>query len=97
MDIGFGPCTAIGGVRYTLLLVDKHSQSKYVYPLQNLKGSIIKAIRKFLTDIKIVPKLIRTDFDFKLMGGEVLELLTAREIDIETTLRSRQDQNGLVE
>ena len=97
MDIGFGPCTAIGGVRYTLLLVDKHSRYKFVYPLRDLKGSIVKAMKKFLKDVKVKPKLIRTDFDFKLMGGKVLELLDDRGIDIETAPPSRQDQNGLVE
>ena len=97
MDIGFGPCTAIGGVRYTLLLVDKHSRYKFVYPLRDLKGSIVKAMKKFLKDVKVKPKLIRTYFYFKLMGGKVLELLNDRGIDIETAPPSRQDQNGLVE
>ena len=97
IDIGFGPCTAIGGVIYTLLLVDKHSRYKFVYPLRDLKGSIVKAMKKFLKDVKVKPKLIRTDFDFKLIGGKVLDLLDDRGIDIETTPPSRQDQNGLVE
>lgn len=30
MDIGHGPCTAIGGARYTLLLVDKSTRFKFV-------------------------------------------------------------------
>jgi hypothetical protein len=37
IDIGFGPCTAIGGIKYTLLAVNKKTRLKLVYGLTNLK------------------------------------------------------------
>jgi hypothetical protein len=68
MDIGFGPDTSIGGIRYTLLLVDKFSQYKFIYRLKNLTSSLTEAMQKFLIDCGTKPVLIRTDFDYKLMG-----------------------------
>ncbi len=97
MDIGFGPCTAIGGVRYTLLLVDKYSKYKFVYGLKNLNDSILNAMKKFITDVGVKPKLIRTDFDYKLMGGDVASFLTDEKVRIESAPPKRQDENGLVE
>ncbi len=46
MDIGFGPCHAIGGVRYTLLIVDKATRYKYIYPLRDLKESVVTNMHK---------------------------------------------------
>ena len=37
IDIGFGPCTSIGGIRYTLMAIDKFSRKKLIYGLKNLK------------------------------------------------------------
>jgi hypothetical protein len=72
MDIGYGPGKCIGGIKYTLLLVDKYSRYKFIYRLKNLTSSLHEAMQKFLVDCTIPPKLIRTDFDRKLMGGEVV-------------------------
>ena len=69
LDIGYGPCTAIGGIKYTLLAVDKHSRYKLVYGLKNLKSSLHDAIAQFISDCGVTPKLIRTDFDTKIIGG----------------------------
>ena len=69
MDIVYGPCTAIGGIKYALLLIDKKTRKCYIYGLTNMKGSIKEALQKFVTDVQIPPKLIRTDFDKRLMGG----------------------------
>ena len=98
MDIGFGPCTAIGGARYALLLIDKHSRYKRVYPLKDLKDSLLKAIKLFYKDAKVLPKCIRTDFDPKLIRSKVAEYI---EQEMKTELQAappkRQHQNGLVE
>ena len=40
INIGFGPCTAIGGIRYTLMAVDKKTKLKLVYGLKNLTTSL---------------------------------------------------------
>ena len=97
MDIGFGPTTAIGGIRYCLMLVDKATRIRKLYPLKNLTTSLTKAVQQFLTDVGIKPKLLRTDFDKKLIGSDVKELLLKEKIRIESAPPKRQHQNGLVE
>ena len=50
-DIGYGCRTALWGIRYTILLVDRATRYKYIYPLHNLKDDIVLAFRQFLMDI----------------------------------------------
>jgi hypothetical protein len=97
MDIGYGPDMAIGGIKYTLLLVDKFSRYKFIYGLKNLTTSLHEAMQRFLLDCSVTPTLIRTDFDQKLMGGEVAKLLLQHKVKIESSPPYRQHQNGLVE
>ena len=97
MDIGFGPTTAIGGIRYSLLLVDKATKYRRMYPLKNLTTSITRALKSFLTDVGTTPKLIRTDFDKKLIGSTAREYLESKHIKIQSAPPKRQHQNGLVE
>ena len=96
-NIGFGPCTAIGGIKYTLMLVDKSTRFKFVYGLKNLTSSLLKAFQQFLTDCGTTPTTIRTDFDNKLISGKVKSLLTEKQIKVEASPPYRQHQNGLVE
>jgi hypothetical protein len=58
IDIGYGPCTSIGGVKYVLFAVDKFSRYKMCYGLKNLKGSLLDAIKRFVRDVGVAPKLI---------------------------------------
>jgi dUTP pyrophosphatase len=97
IDIGFGPCTAIGGIKYTLLAVNKKTRQKLIYGLTNLKESLYTAMNRFLIQCGQKPTLIRTDFDRKLIGGKVRQLLDERQIAIEASPPYRQHQNGLVE
>ena len=97
MDIGHGPCTAIGGARYTLLLIDKCTRYKYVFGLKNLTTSLLDAMKRFCLLCGTKPKLIRTDFDNKLIGGEVEKYLLEEKIRVEASPPYRQHQNGLVE
>ncbi len=97
VDIGFGPCTGIGGIKYTLLFVDRSTRFKFIYGLKNLTTSLHSAMQQFLIDCGTVPKIIRTDFDQKLIGGEIKEMLTKNKIRIEAAPPYRQHQNGLVE
>ena len=97
MDIGHGPCTAIGGARYTLLLVDKATRFKFVFGLTNLTTSLLTAMKRFIMLSGIKPKLIRTDFDSKLIGGDVESFLLDQQISVEASPPYRQHQNGLVE
>jgi deoxyuridine 5'-triphosphate nucleotidohydrolase len=97
LDIGFGPCPSIGGYKYTLMAVDRHSRYKLIYGLKNLKASLLEAMKSFLCDCGPKPKLIRTDFDYKIMGGKVGDLLKDQKITIQSSPPYRQHQNGLVE
>jgi hypothetical protein len=98
MDIGYGPDTAIGGIKYTLLLVDKFSRYKFLYGLKNLTTSLHEAMQRFLLDCSVKPTLlIQTDFDQKLMGGEVAKILLENQVKVESSPPYRQHQNGLVE
>jgi hypothetical protein len=97
VDIGFGPCTAICGIKYTLLFVNKSTRFKFVYGLKNLTSSLHSTVNQFLIDCGMQPKTIRTDFDQKLIGGKTKEILTAKNIKIEASPPYRQHQNGLVE
>ena len=97
LDIGFGPCTAIGGIRYTLMAVDKSTRYKMVYGLKNLTTSLHSAIKQFINDCGRPPKLIRTDFDTKIIAGKTKQILDDNNIKIEASPPHRQHQNGLVE
>ena len=96
-DIGFGPTKAIGGVMYSLLLVDKKSRYKLVYPLQNLTSDLLSQLQQFLIDVDGCCKAIRTDFDHKLLGGNVKTFLLDKGIDIDAAPPRQQHKNGLVE
>jgi deoxyuridine 5'-triphosphate nucleotidohydrolase len=97
MDIGYGPTKSIGGAKYTLLLIDKATRYKFIYGLKNLTTSLLDAVKKFLRDCAVIPTLIRTDFDDKLLGGDVGKLLLEHKIQVEGAPPYRQHQNGLVE
>ena len=98
MDIEYGPCTSIGGICFCLLLVDQATRYKRIYPLKNLTTSLLRAMKRFLTDVKVAPKITRKDFDHKLIGGPVSELLQeTNKIDLQAAPPKRQHQNGLVE
>ena len=97
IDIGFGPCTAIGGIKYTLLAVNKKTRQKLIYGLTNLKDSLLTAIQRFITQCGTTPTLIRTDFDKKLIGGKVRKVFDDNNINVEASPPYRQHQNGLVE
>ena len=92
-DIGFGPGRAIGGVNYALLLVDKATRQQQCYPLKNLTTSLLRQMKQFITDVHGQCKEIRTDFDNKLIGGNVWDYLTEKTISISAAPPSRQHQN----
>ena len=83
MDIGYGPTTAIGGIRYSLMLIDKATKLRRMYPLKNMTTSIPRAIKKFLNDVGTKPRIIRTDFDSKFLGAETRDILDTNQIRVE--------------
>ncbi len=97
MDIGYGPCRAIGGIQYTLLVVDRATRHKFVYGLKNLKKSLHEAIQQLMIDCCGKIKMLRTDFDKKLIAGDTRKLLKNNKIQVQASPPYRQHQNGLVE
>ena len=98
VDIGFGPCTAIGGIKYTLYFVERATRTQRIYPLANLKTSLLEGFRKFRRDCgSTKPHTIYTDFDPKLIHGNVSTFLLSENINILAAPPERQHQNGLVE
>jgi len=72
MDIIFGSNTAINGCKYALFIVDKATRYKFIYPMRNPKEyHILTSIQKLTVDIQTFPKLIKTDFDHKLMEAKI--------------------------
>ena len=96
IDIGFGPCNAIGGIKYTLLAVNKKTRTNLVFGLKNLTTSLLHAMQEFLLTCGPTPEIIRTDFDAKLIRGEVKQFLLSKQITIQASPPYRQHQNGLV-
>ena len=98
VDIGFGPCTAIGGIKYSLYFVERATRTQRIYPLANLTSSLLTGFQKFRRDCgKSTPTTIYTDFDPKLIQGQVSEFLLGQNIHILAAPPERQHQNGLVE
>ena len=81
----------------TFLVVDKKTSFKLVYRLKNLTGSLFTSIKQFIQDSMVKQKLIQTDFDHKIIGGQVKEYLLKEDIQIKASPPYRQRQNSLVE
>jgi len=97
MDIIFGSGKAIGGAKYALFLVDRATRHKFIYPLQNLTEDILSSLKLFTKEIGRQPKLIRTDFDHKLIGQKTLALFADQRTTIESAPPDQQNENGLCE
>ena len=85
IDIGFGPTVGLGGIKYSLMCIDKATQIRKVYGLKNLKSSLYQAMQQFIINCGEPPKHLRTDFDSKLFGGKIRQLLRTNNIDIKSS------------
>ena len=79
------------------MLVDKRTRLKRLYGLKNLTSSLLRAFKRFTTEVGTKPKLISTDFDNKIISGPVEEYLTDQQIKIRASPPYRQNENGLIE
>lgn len=78
--------------------MDKTTRHKFIYPLPSTKqDDIIDAVQKFSSDINTNSKLIRTDFDRKLIGAKVTKCLNKKNTKIEAAPTHLQNQNALCE
>ena len=53
LDIGFGPCTSIGGMKYILMAVDCFSRYKLCCGLKKLTTSHLEAIKRLVRDVDV--------------------------------------------
>ena len=97
MDIVYGPSTAIGGITHGLYCVERTTRTQMIFPLKNLKDSLLDGMRKFLRRCGRKPQKLYTDFDPKLITGDVARYLEDKEVEIVAAPPDRQDQNGLSE
>ena len=73
MDIVFCDCVALGGHRYTLILVDLATRYLYIYWMSYLSStSITSALDIFNSEAGQLPKRFHFNFNRKLIGGNVL-------------------------
>ena len=81
-----------------LLLVDATSRKKWIYGLDNLRGtSIVSQLQQFFVDVGRAPRLIQTDFNQKKIGGAVANLCSHRGISLRAAPANQQSKNGLEE
>ena len=83
MDIAYGPTVGIGRIKYALILIDRKTKRKLIYGLKNLKNSIRNALEQYLVDAGTKPRLIKTDFDHRLIGGKTRKYLLNRGVKVE--------------
>ena len=81
IDIVFGPCNTISGIKYTLLAVNKKTRTNLVFGLKNLTTSLLQAMQQFILVCGLKPEIILTDFYSKIIRGEVKNLLTSHQIN----------------
>ena len=77
-DIGYCCRTAIQGYKYALMLVDRATRFKLIFPLRNLKEDIINSFKQAMLYFPTPPIRYIFDFDHKLIGGQVKLYLTEK-------------------
>ena len=98
MDIGYGDCVAIGGLRYTIMLVDRATRFRWIYGLKSLTHNhIIAALELFRSDAGTIPDTFYTDFDPKLIKGKTADWIRQANSKVIAAPSAHQDKNGLVE
>ena len=97
-DLAYGDCTSVGGVRYALLLVDRSTRFSLCYGLKSLiQEEILQGFVKFQLTFGSLPRRLYTDFDHRLLSGQIEKFLNQHGTNILGAPASRQYQNGLVE
>jgi hypothetical protein len=98
MDIAFGDCVAVGGYRYTLVLVDRATRYNWNFGLKTLSASdILSALRLFRAAAGRLARCFYTDCDLKLFGTAISEYLIDNDSKAVAAPAKRQSSNGLVE
>ena len=96
MDIGYGNCIAIGGSRYTIMLVDHATRFRWIYGLKSLTHShIIAALELFHSDASMIPETFYTDFDPKLIKGKRADWIRQANSRVIAAPSAHQDKMDL--
>ena len=77
-DIG----TAIGGIKYALIIIDKGNRYIFAYPLKD--SSLLLAMKFFVSQLGNKPKKMFADRDFKFISGVVEFFLETNDNPIST-------------
>lgn len=98
-DIVYGSETDYEEVRYALLMVDRATRYKLVYPLTNLTDDITNALEKFYSTFKLFPKVLRSDYDKKLIGSKIESFIKKHNLQcqLQGVPPETQNKNGLSE
>eukprot|EP00957_Ditylum_brightwellii_P115106 8778697-Ditylum_brightwellii.AAC.1 len=96
-DIGYSCKQGLGGVKYSLMFVDRVTRHGLIYPLQNLITDLIKVAKQLVVDIGFALKKIVANFDMKLIGGAFKDFFTEKGTMVKGAPPRHQHQNGLVE
>lgn len=96
-DIVYGNGIAIGGIKYGLFFVGRHSRYKILIGLKNLSSPTLQhAMKKFIRKVGFFPTELIADLDFKLIGDSIDEILSPHT-QVSGAPGGCQSQNGLSE
>ena len=98
-DIVYGSETAYEGIRYALIMVDRATCYKVIYPLTNLTDDISNALERFYSTFRMFPKILRSDYDKKLIGTKIEAFLQKHNLQcqLQGAPPETQNKNGLSE
>jgi hypothetical protein len=98
VDVAFGDCVSTGGIRYSLVFVDRATRYNWVFGLKDLSSlSILSAFRLFRADAGSYARCFRSDCDTKHFGTKIWEHLIDNASNIVAVAAGRQSSNGFVE
>ena len=79
-DIAYGIGTAIGGIKYALVITGRENRYTFLYPFTDMKDtSILLAMKHFVAQLGRKPRKMYTNRDFKLIRGVVSNFLETNE------------------
>ena len=84
-DIVFGAGTAIGDIKYALMIVSRCMRYTYIFRLKDIKDiTTLLAMKKFVSQLERKPSRIVSDRDFKLIGGIISGYLELHDNNLDT-------------
>ncbi len=98
LDIAFGDCVSVGGLKYVLIFVDRATRYNWCFGLKLLQHEdIIVAFLAFRSEAGRLATQFRCNCDKKLFGSHICSFLHLKRSSIIASPAGRQSANGLVE